>query len=192
MDLHVEEPREARASLPDEVRQIASALMDLLENAAALPTHVRTPVRVACEAVSRRLNETRLTVALAGDAGAGSRTLINALLGDRVLTTNTPRRGSTTTIVRCAPALDFSAHSPDGHSVVHLSRNMPDRQMLFKKSMAQIDRETTAIEQLAGRLRVARQRVAELETSIDGHANGELQSDGSRAPLERAPEPPSP
>jgi hypothetical protein len=160
----VEEPRQARTSLPEEVRRIASALAELLDKTAGLPTHVRTPVRVVCEAVSRRLNETRLTLALVGDAGAGRRTLVNALLGERVLPTHKPRRGSTTTIVRRAPALGFWARSLDGRLLAELSHKMPDRQALFEKSMAQIDRETDATEQLAARLRAARERAAALET----------------------------
>jgi len=157
----------ADGSVPDEVRQIASAILELMESTPGLPAHVRTPVRTACEAVSRRLAETRLTIALAGDAGAGRRTLMNALLGDKVLPTSTPRRGSTTTIVRCAPNLGFSAYSLDGRLVAQLSRGMPDREALFEKSTAQIDREMGATEQLAARLRAARERVATLETEID-------------------------
>src|SRR5882672_7423672 len=64
MDSHVKETRGARAAIAEEVQQIASVLMELLERSACLPTHARTPVRVACEGVSRRLGETRLTLAL--------------------------------------------------------------------------------------------------------------------------------
>jgi hypothetical protein len=90
-----------RASLPEEVRQVADALLKLLGSTPDVPTHIRTGIRVAC-AGSPRSSETRLTVALVGDAGVGRRTLVNALLGDRVLPTGTPRRGSTITIVRSA------------------------------------------------------------------------------------------
>src|ERR1019366_222649 len=151
-----------RASLPEEVRQVADALLKLLETTPDVPTHIRTAIRGACAGVSPRSSETRLTVALVGDAGVGRRTLINALLGDRVLPTGTPRRGLTITIVRSAPTLEFSALSVDGRSVAKLSRTMPDRQGLFEKSMGQIDRETAATVALAARLRAARERVAPL------------------------------
>jgi hypothetical protein len=116
--------------------------------------------------MTRRLTEVGFTIALVGDAGAGRRTLVNALLGERVLPTGTPRRGSTVTIVRRAAAADFSALSLDGRSVAKLSRKMPDRQGLFEKSMAQLDRETAAAEALRARLQEARQRAAALETAL--------------------------
>ncbi len=163
MDSRFEEPRGARTSLSEEVRQTADALATLLERTGAVPTPIRTAVRAACDGVSRRLSETRLTFALVGDAGAGRRTLVNALLGDRVLPTNTPRRGSTITIVRRAPTLEFSACSTDGRSVARLSRKMPDRGALFEKSMAQLDRETTARDALAARVQALRERAAALE-----------------------------
>ena len=104
MDSDFDDPRGARASLPEEARQTAAALLKLLEKpGGAFPTHLRAEARTVCEGASRRLTETRLTIALVGDAGAGRRTLINALLGERVLPTGTPRRGSTVTIVRRAP-----------------------------------------------------------------------------------------
>src|SRR5580692_1623673 len=147
-----------RASLPEEVRQVADALLKFLETTPGVPTQIRTGVRAACAAVSHELTETSLTVALVGDAGVGRRTLVNALLGDRVLPTGTPRRGSTVTIVRSAPTLEFSALSVDGRSVAKLSRTMPDRQALFEKSMAQIDRETAATVALLARLQATRER----------------------------------
>jgi hypothetical protein len=98
-----------------------------------------------------------------GDAGVGRRTLVNALLGDRVLPTGTPRRGSTITIVRSAPTPEFSALSVDGRSVAKLSRTMPDRQALFEKSMAQIERETAATVALVARLQATRERAGSLE-----------------------------
>ena len=58
-----------RASLPEEVRQVADALLKLLETAPDVPTHVRIGVRVACLSRQwvRSPSETRLTVALVGD-----------------------------------------------------------------------------------------------------------------------------
>lgn len=162
MGTHFEEPREARASLPEQVQQAADALAQLLEKTAGT-ARVREAVRVACEAVSRRLRETRLTIALVGDPRAGRRTLVNALLGDRVLPTNTPRRGATVTIVRRAPSLEFAAYSLDGREVARLSRKMPDRGALFEKSRAQIDHDTSAAEELAARLEAARGRVEAIE-----------------------------
>src|ERR1700722_3164779 len=164
-----------RASLPEEVRQVADALLKLLETAGDVPPHVRTGLRVAWEGVSRRLSEKRLTVALVGDAGVGRRTLVNALLGDRVLPTGTPRRGSTVTIVRSAPTLEFSALSVDGRSVAKLSRKMPDRQGLFEKSMGQIDRETAAAVALAARLQATRERAGSLEEAAGERPDGERQ-----------------
>ena len=181
MDSHFEALREARASLPDEVRQTADALLKLLEATAGAPTPVRAALRVACEGVGHRLSETHLTIALVGDAGAGRRTLINALLGDRVLPTSTPRRGSTITIVRRAPTLEFSACSLDGRSVARLSRKTPDRDALFEKSMAQIDRETTATEALTASLQAARQRAAALETAFHDGDDGEQLREGTAA-----------
>jgi hypothetical protein len=167
MDSDFDDPRGARASLPEEARQTAAALLKLLEKpGGAFPTHLRAEARTVCEGASRRLTETRLTIALVGDAGAGRRTLINALLGERVLPTGTPRRGSTVTIVRRAPVCEFSALSLDGRSVARLSRRMPDRQALFEKSMAQIDREAAATEAVATRLQEARQRASSLETAM--------------------------
>ena len=191
MDSHFEALREARASLPEEVRQTADALLKLLEGTGGVPTHVRAALRVACEGVDRRLAETRLTIALVGDAGAGRRTLINALLGDRVLPTSTPRRGSTITVVRRAPTLEFSASSLDGRSVARLSRKMPDRTALFENSMAQIDRETAALEVLAARLQAARQRAAALEIALHDRDDVEQRREGTAA-LDRAPEKPAP
>jgi hypothetical protein len=154
-----------RASLPEEVRQVADALLKLLETTPDVPTHVRTGIRVACAGShgSSESSETRLTVALVGDAGVGRRTLVNALLGERVLPTGTPRRGSTVTIVRSASTVEFSALSVDGRSVAKLSRTLPDRQGLFEKSMAQIDRETAATVALLARLQAARERAGSLE-----------------------------
>ena len=163
-----------RASLPEEVRQVADALLKLLETTPDVPTHIRTGIRVAC-AGSPRLSETRLTVALVGDAGVGRRTLVNALLGDRVLPTGTPRRGSTITIVRSAPTLEFSALSVAGRSVAKLSRNMPDRRGLFEKSMGQIDRETAATVALLARLQAARERAGSLEAAAGKRPDGERQ-----------------
>jgi hypothetical protein len=191
MDSHFEALRAARASLPDEVRQTADALLKLLEATAGAATPVRAALRVACEGVGRRLSETHLTIALVGDAGAGRRTLINALLGDRVLPTSTPRRGSTVTIVRRAPTLEFSALSLDGRSVARLSRKTPDRAALFEKSMAQIDRETTATEALTVSLQAARQRAAALETAFHDRDDGEQLREGT-AGLARLPDKPAP
>ncbi len=168
-----------RASLPEEVRQIADTLLRLLETAGDVPSHARTGVRVACEGVSRTPSETRLTVALVGDAGVGRRTLVNALLGDRVLPTGTPRRGSTVTIVRHAPTLEFSALSIDGRSVAKLSRKMPDRQGLFDKSMTQIDRETAAREALEARLQAARERAGALEAVAGERPDAEPKDPGA-------------
>jgi hypothetical protein len=164
MDSHFEQLRDARASLPDEVRQTAAVLVKLLESASGLPPNTGAAARAACAGVSGRLNETRLTLALVGEVGAGRRTLVNALLGERVLPTNTARRGSTVTIIRRAPVLEFSASSVDGRSVALLSRKMPDREPLFERSMAQIDRELNDAELLAGRLQATQQRAAELES----------------------------
>src|SRR3984957_5407826 len=177
-----------RASLPEEVRQVADALLKLLETAGDLPPHVRTGLRVACEGVSRSLSEKRLTVALVGDAGVGRRTLVNALLGDRVLPTGTPRRGSTVTIVRHAPTLEFSALSVNGRSVAKLSRKMPDRQGLFERSMGQIDRETAARQALAARLEVARQRTRSREVAGRERPEGEPRDPGTGT-LDRAAKP---
>src|ERR1019366_9825729 len=164
-----------RASLPEEVRQVADALLKLLETTPDVPTHIRTAIRVACAGVSPRSSETRLTVALVGDAGVGRRTLVNALLGDRVLPTGTPRRGSTITIVRSAPTLEFSALSVAGRSVAKLSRNMPDRRGLFEKSMGQIDRETAATVALLARLQAARERAGSLEAAAGKRPDWERQ-----------------
>ena len=162
MDPHFEAPRGLPASLPEEVRQTAAALLKLLEGLGGVPNHLRDEVRGACERVTRRVGETQLTIALVGDAGAGRRTLVNALLGERVLPAGAPRRGSTVTIVRRALAFEFSAVSLDGRSVARLSQKMPDRQALFEKQMVQIDRENVATVALAGRLE-ARKRAASLD-----------------------------
>jgi hypothetical protein len=191
MNSHFEELREARASIPEEVRQTAGALLQLLESTGGVPARVRDAVRVACEGASRRLSEARLTVALVGDAGAGRRTLVNALLGDRVLPTGVVRRGSTVTLVRRAPILEFSACSLDGRSVARLSRKMPDREALFEKSMAQIDLETTAAQALAARLLTTRQRAEALERAIHEPADGERQGQVTRT-FERAAGPVTP
>jgi hypothetical protein len=177
MDSDFEEPRGARASVPEEARQTAAALLKLLEatGCEGVPTHVKAEARAVCERVGRRLNETGLTLALVGDAGAGRRTLVNALLGDRVLPTSTPRRGLTVTIVRRAPVLEFTALSLDGRSVASLSRKMPDRRGLFEKSMAQIDREMVATEALGARLHAARQRAASLEAAVLERTRSERQ-----------------
>ena len=180
-----------RASLPEEVRQAADALLKLLETAPDVPTHIRTGVRAACAGVSPTLSETRLTVALVGDAGVGRRTLINALLGDRVLPTGTPRRGSTVTIVRSAPNLEFSALSVDGRSVAKLSRKMPDRQDLFEKSRGQIDRETAATVAVAARLQAARERAGTLEAAT-GERPDRKRQDPDTARLDGVVEPVAP
>ncbi len=180
-----------RASLPEEVRQVADALLKLLETTPGVPAHVLTGVRAACAGVSPRSSETRLTVALVGDAGVGRRTLVNALLGDRVLPTGTPRRGSTVTLVRSAPTLEFSALSVDGRSVAQLSRKMPDRQGLFEKSMGQIDRETAATVALAARLQSARERAGSLEAAAGERPDGERQ-DPDTAGLDGIAEPVAP
>ncbi len=163
MDPPFEEPRGVGASLLEHVRQTATALAKLLDAASGVPDHVRGEVRSACETVQGRIDETRLTIGLVGDAGAGRRTLVNALLGDRVLPTGTPRRGSTVTFIRRAESLEFSALSVDGRSVAGLSRKLPERQGLFEKSMAQIDRETATTEALSARLQAARERVESLD-----------------------------
>ena len=185
MDSHFREPRGARTSLPEEARQTAAALLKLLEatGGGGVPTHVKAEAQAVCERVGRRLNETGLTIALVGDAGAGRRTLVNALLGDRVLPTSTPRRGLTVTIVRRAPVFEFTALSLDGRSVARLSRKMPDRQGLFEKSMAQIDREMVATETLGARLQEARLRAASLEVAAVERTRGER-----RGPLTATPD----
>jgi hypothetical protein len=159
----LDEPRDAPVSAPDEVGQIAAELVQRLGRTSGSASSAATAFRTACEEVGRKLSEPRLTLALVGDAGAGRRTFINALLAERVLPTNTPRRGSTITTVRHAATLDFSATSVDGRLVAQLSRKMPDRTALFEKSIAQTDREAAATESLAARLQEARQRTTTVE-----------------------------
>jgi hypothetical protein len=170
MDPRVEEPRSVGASLLEQVGQVAVALTKAVEAASAVPNHLRADLRATCEGVPRRIEEARLTIGLVGDPGVGRRTLVNALLGERVLPTNTPRRGATVTLVRNAPSVEFSALSVDGRSVASLSRKMPDRHGLFEKSTGQIDREVAAAEELSSRLQTARQRAASLELAPQPHA----------------------
>jgi hypothetical protein len=166
MDSRFEESGDAQTMLPETVRQAAASLLSLLKNTSGLTPDAASILRAACEGVARRLSETRFSLALVGEAGAGRRTLVNAVLGDRVLATGKPRRGSTVTIVRHASALDFVARSLDGRTVAQLSRKVPDRDALFEKSMGQMQRETTAREDLTSRLQAARARADALQTSI--------------------------
>jgi GTP-binding protein EngB required for normal cell division len=164
MDPRAEMRRHVEVDLPEEVRQTATGILRLLDTT-ALPAEPAANVRATCEGARRRLSGTRLTVAFVGDAGVGRRTLYNAMLGERVLATGTPRRGSTVTIVRRAP-LGFVAHSLEGRCVAHLARKMPDRDALFSRSMDQIKREVAARGELVSRLEAARAQADALQTSI--------------------------
>jgi hypothetical protein len=172
-----DEHPEVRADPAGVVARTATAMAEALGRTADLPIPAAAGLRAACEGVSQKLHDNRVTLALVGDAGAGRRALINALLGDRVLSTSTPRRGSTVTIVRSSVGVDFSAKSLDGRSVAQLSRKVPDRSALFDKSLAQLDREAESKEQLAARLEAARQHVAELEVAQHPDARGDVPGD---------------
>jgi hypothetical protein len=87
------------------------------------------------------------------------------MLGDRVLVTSTPRRGSTVTIVRRG-SLGFVAHSLEGRCVANLARKMPARDALFSRSMDQLRREMAAREDVGSRLTSARDHVVDLQAAI--------------------------
>ena len=164
MDPRAQKRRHVEVDLPEEVRRAATGILRLLDTA-ALPAEAAASVRATCEGARRRVSAARLTVAFVGDAGVGRRTLYNAMLGERVLATGTPRRGSTVTIVRRAP-LGFVAHSLEGRCVAHLARKMPDRDALFSRSMDQIKHEVAARGDLVSRLEAARAQADALQTSI--------------------------
>jgi hypothetical protein len=85
--------------------------------------------------------------------------------------------------------LGFSARSLDGRLVAQLSRKMPDRQALFEKSMAQIDQEAIATEQLATRLRAAQTRARALEVMLLQPGDGEGKATAREGVLEASASP---
>jgi hypothetical protein len=178
----LEERQEGQVRLVDEVGRTAAAIAEALTNVGDFLLPAGGTLRGTCEATSRRLSADQITFALVGDANARRRSLINALLGERVLPTSSPRRGSTVTIVHSTETLSFSARSLDGRSVAQLSRRSPDRGPLFDKSMAQLDRETEAKEQLAALVEATRQRIAELEADLRGRAPDDGAKDATRPP----------
>src|SRR5258708_34731659 len=98
-----DERRDAQTSLAEEVREAASALLQLVDGTDRLTPHLARAVRATCDGVSGRLSATRLTLPLVGDAGARRPPLVNSLLGARPLAPNKPRRRSTVPLVRTAP-----------------------------------------------------------------------------------------
>jgi hypothetical protein len=178
----LEKRQEGRVRLIGEVERTATAIAEALSHVGDFVLPAGAALRGACEEVSRKLSDDRITFALVGDAGAGRRSLINALLGEPVIPTSSARRGSTVTIIRSVETLAFSARSLDGRSVAQLSRKLPDRGPLFDKSVAQLDRETEARDQLAARLEETRSRVAELETHLGGTPDPGVENAGPVEP----------
>jgi hypothetical protein len=158
MNAQAREHREGPASPADALREAAGALVAALDRSEGLAKAAGARVRAACEEAHKRLGEARVTVALVGDAGVGRRTLVNALLGARVLTTGTPRRGSTFTFVRRGRSVGFSARSVEGRWVARLADKLPDRDAAFDAAMAGVARESAARELIALRLQRAREQ----------------------------------
>jgi hypothetical protein len=159
MNAQARERREARVSPADALREAAGALVAALDRSESLAMAAGARVRAACDDAHKRLSDARVTVALVGDAGVGKRTLLNALLGARVLTTGTPRRGSTITFVRRGRSVGFSARSVEGRWVARLADKLPDRDAAFDAAMARVARESAARELVALRLQRAREKV---------------------------------
>jgi hypothetical protein len=114
---------EAEALL-DEVRASLATLTGLLVYQADLGHEVAAAVRRAVEEVERRLKRREVRVAIVGEAGSGKSTLVDALLGERLLgmTTTEPsivitvRRGETRAYrarLKTGAVEDFATRVPD-------------------------------------------------------------------------------
>jgi hypothetical protein len=132
---------EAEALL-DEVRGSIATLTGLLVYQADLGHEVAASIRQAVEEVERRLVRRELRVAIVGEAGSGKSTLVDALLGERLLgmTTTAP---SIVINVRRAETRAYRARMKTG-AVEDFATRVPDPTPKLAQALASA--ETAALE----------------------------------------------
>jgi chromosome segregation ATPase len=132
---------EAEALL-DEVRASIATLAGLLVYQADLGQEVAASIRRAVEEVEKRLKRRELRVAIVGEAGSGKSTLVDALLGERLLGM-TKTEPSIVVSVRRAETRAYRARLKTG-AVEDFSVRVPDPTAKLAQALASA--ETAVLE----------------------------------------------
>jgi hypothetical protein len=120
-----------------EVRASLETLGRLLEHERRFQKHVVTSIRSAVADAEARLGRAELRVAVVGEPSSGKTTLLDALLGERVLGT---RAIDVPVTLRAAPELDYRARLASG-AHEHFAKRFPDRAGGTRTELAEVEKE---------------------------------------------------
>lgn len=119
-------PSVAGDHLLREVGTALSLLRELLEHERELGRETTRAIAATRDDVQRRLAREHVVVAVVGEKKAGKSTLLNAILGERVLGVAGRECTGTVTRLRRAPEIDYDARMRDGTRMRFKQRH-PDR-----------------------------------------------------------------
>jgi len=163
-------------ALREEVRDVARGLLGLSDEIARVAPEPSAALRAVCERTTLADPTGEITLAIVGPVGTGKRTLINALLGARVLPEGSAWRTAPLVSVAAAPDLRATATFDDRTSTDLLGQ-LPDRNPAFDKARdraeAEIRDAEAARRALTDRIDRAHHEVATAVSAIAGVVRAE-------------------